>query len=148
MFLFVCAETDSQWGQRVSVAPCVAYKLINDKQGWGNCTPLPTFCEYVRVVFRVRGRKKISLGTQEACGLKLVLENGLQIVIGSSGSTNLHTHVQWNRSQQTVFVNPQEFLALSLLFMIFQLTMFPPLTSLSLIMPQPMSISRLVAVRI
>lgn len=58
VFVPVCVSRDSQWGQRVSVAPCVAYKLIKDNQGWGKCTPLPTFCEYVRVVFRVRGKKK------------------------------------------------------------------------------------------
>lgn len=101
VFVPVCVSRDSQWGQRVSVAPCVAYKLIKDNQGWGKCTPLPTFCEYVRVVFRVRGKKKKNqLGTQEACGLKLVLENGLQIAIGSSGSADLHTLVteHWNRS--------------------------------------------------
>lgn len=45
LFLFVCAETDSLWGQRVSAAPCVAYKLIKDDRGLGNCTPLTTFCE-------------------------------------------------------------------------------------------------------
>lgn len=40
------------------------------------------------------------MGTQEAGGLKLVLENGLQIEIGSSGSADLHTLVteHWNRS--------------------------------------------------
>lgn len=30
MFVPVCVSGDSQWGQRVSVAPCVAYKLIKD----------------------------------------------------------------------------------------------------------------------
>lgn len=30
VFVPVCVSGDSQWGQRVSVAPCVAYKLIKD----------------------------------------------------------------------------------------------------------------------
>lgn len=43
VFVLVCVRRDSQRGQRVSVAPCVAYKLIKGNRGWGNCTPLPTF---------------------------------------------------------------------------------------------------------
>lgn len=100
VFVPVCASTDSQWGQRVSVAPCVAYKLIKDNHGGGKCTPLPTLCEYVRVAFRVRGKRENQPGTQEACGLKVVLENGLQIEIGSSGSADRHTRVtvHWSSS--------------------------------------------------
>ncbi len=43
----------------------------------------------------IRGQKQKEnqLGTQEACGLKLVLENGLQIEIGNSGSADVHTQV-------------------------------------------------------
>lgn len=63
LFLFVLVCRDRQpVGQRVSVAPCVAYKLIKDKRGWGTYTPLPTFCECLWVAFRVKGRKKISWG--------------------------------------------------------------------------------------
>lgn len=43
--------------------------------------------------FQGQKQKENQLGTQEACGLKLVLENGLQIEIGNSGSTDFHTHV-------------------------------------------------------
>lgn len=49
VFVPVCVSKDSQWGQRVSVAPCVAYKLIKDDQGGGKRTPSFTFCEPVRL---------------------------------------------------------------------------------------------------
>lgn len=44
-------------------------------------------------------KKKNQRENQEACGLKLVLENGLQIEIGSSGTADLHACVTpaWNR---------------------------------------------------
>ena len=65
LFLFVCVclcRGRQPVGQRVSMAPCVAYELIKDNRGWGTYTLLPTFCECLGVVFRVRGRKKISWG--------------------------------------------------------------------------------------
>lgn len=49
VFVPVCVSKDSQWGQRVSVAPCVAYKLIKDDQDGGKRTPSFTFCEHVRL---------------------------------------------------------------------------------------------------
>ena len=76
------------------------------------------------------------LGTQEACGLKLVLENGLQIEIGSSGSTDLYTHIQYNgaealREQAKTFLNLEEFFALYLIWMIFFSHQLKPLMMFS-----------------
>lgn len=47
-----------------------------------------------------QAQKENQLKNQEACGLKLVLENGLQIEIGNSGSADLHACVtlHWNWS--------------------------------------------------
>lgn len=39
VFVPVCVSRDSQWGQRVSVAPCVAYKLIKDNEDGGKAPP-------------------------------------------------------------------------------------------------------------
>lgn len=47
-----------------------------------------------------QAQKENQLENQEACGLKLVLENGLQIEIGNSGTADLHACVTlaWNSS--------------------------------------------------
>lgn len=99
VFVPVCVSRDSQWGQRVSVAPCVAYKLIKDNQDGGKAPPHLLFVSMWGCI-QGQAQKENQLENQEACGLKLVLENGLQIEIGNSGTADLHACVTlpWNRS--------------------------------------------------
>lgn len=87
VFVPVCVSRDSQWGQRVSVAPCVAYKLIKDNQDGGKAPPHLLFVSMWGCI-QGQAQKENQLENQEACGLKLVLENGLQIKIGNSGTVD------------------------------------------------------------
>lgn len=92
VFVPVCVSRDSQWGQRVSVAPCVAYKLIKDNRDGGKAPPHLLFVSMWGCI-QGQAQKENQLENQEACGLKLVLENGLQIEIGNSGTADLHACV-------------------------------------------------------
>lgn len=108
VFVPVCVSGDSQWGQRVSVAPCVAYKLIKDNPRRGKHTaplPTPVWVRQGRVQGQRQKRKKRKFiwGVREACSLQLVLKNGLQIEIEGSGSTHIHITIQGRRRRGSCF---------------------------------------------
>lgn len=109
-FCFACVRSGRQpLGQRVCVAPCVAYILIKENQSWGTDSLHPSayFLQVCVCVCVFQGciqgqrQKENQLGTQEVCGLKQALENGLQIEKGSPGSTRQpHPRqftLQWKR---------------------------------------------------
>lgn len=54
-----------------------------------------------------QAQKENQLENQEACGLKPVLENGLQIEMGNSGSVNLHACVTLEQKPVKSFAIPE-----------------------------------------